>query len=62
MIQRAPDFVQKLARSAIEEWARRRGLQEIQAPHVGEAMKELLPEKMWRKMLKNSWQVYKFAS
>ncbi|MFQ5794652.1 MAG: universal stress protein [Candidatus Bipolaricaulia bacterium] len=52
IIQRVPDFVQKLARAAIEAWARHRGLQEVQAMHIEQAMKELLPEKMWRRMLK----------
>lgn len=54
MIQKAPDFVQKMARLAIEDWARLQGLQEIQALHVRQAMKELLPEKMWCRMLKDS--------
>jgi len=52
MIQRAPDFVRKMAQAAVEGWARQQGLQEIRAPHVRQAMKELLPEKMWQRMLK----------
>lgn len=51
MIERAPDFVQKMARAALEDWSRAQGLDRVQATDVERGMKELLPEKMWRKML-----------
>lgn len=52
MIGRAPDFVRNMARATIEAWALERGLQQVDAQQVEQAMKELLPEKMWRGMLK----------
>jgi nucleotide-binding universal stress UspA family protein len=52
MIGRAPEFVQKMARHAIEDWARRQGRDEVDPETVLQAMKELLPEKMLRKMIK----------
>jgi nucleotide-binding universal stress UspA family protein len=52
LIRRAPDFVQQMARALIEDWAGSQGLREIQSSHVVQAMKDSLPEKMWRKMLK----------
>lgn len=52
MIGRAPDFVRDMARATIEMWVRERGLQQVDAPHVHQAMEELLPEKMRRGMLK----------
>lgn len=52
VIGRAPDFVRSMARATVEAWARERGLQQVDAPHVHQAMKELLPEKMRRGMLK----------
>lgn len=52
MIGRAPDFVRGMARATVESWARERGLQQVDAPHVHQAMKELLPEKMRHGMLK----------
>lgn len=52
MIGRAPDFVRGMARATIETWVRERGLKQVDATHVHQATKELLPEKMWRSMLK----------
>jgi hypothetical protein len=52
MIGRAPDFVRGMARSAVEAWARERGLVQVDPSHVHQAMKELLPEKMRPGMLK----------
>lgn len=54
MIGRAPEFVQSMARATVEAWARERGLQQVDAPHVQQAMKELLPEKMRQGMLKEA--------
>jgi nucleotide-binding universal stress UspA family protein len=51
-VRRAPVFVQEMARRCIEEWAGRHGLPEIQSMHVSQALQELLPEKMWHKILK----------
>jgi len=52
MIGRAPDFVRSMARATVEAWARERGLRQVDVPHVQQAMKELLPEKMRHGMLK----------
>jgi nucleotide-binding universal stress UspA family protein len=54
MIGRAPDFVRSMARATVEVWARERGLQQVDVPHVQQAMNELLPEKMRQGMLKEA--------
>ena len=46
MIGRVPDFVQKMARRAMEDWARERNLTRVERETVVQAMKELLPENM----------------
>jgi hypothetical protein len=54
MIGRAPDFVRSMARATVEAWARERGLQQVDVPHVQQAMKELLPEKMRHGIIKEA--------
>jgi nucleotide-binding universal stress UspA family protein len=54
MIGRAPDFVRSMARATVEAWVRERGLRQVDVPHVQQAMKELLPEKMRHGIIKEA--------
>ncbi|MBI4277596.1 MAG: universal stress protein, partial [Armatimonadetes bacterium] len=52
MLARAPEFVRKMARASIQEWARRHREPVVNRDIVVRAMQDLLPETMWRGMLR----------